>query len=131
MSLISRPAPHISLEQWRSLVAVVEAGGYAQAAEALHKSQSAVSYAVQKIESQLGLRAFEIQGRKAVLTPTGHMLYRRALALLGEAGDLEQAARKLSAGWEAEIGLAAEVLYPPDRLLGALARFGAEAPAAG
>ena len=128
MNLISRPAPHISLEQWRSLVAVVEAGGYAQAAEALHKSQSAVSYAVQKIESQLGLRAFEIQGRKAVLTPTGHMLYRRALALLGEAGDLEQAARKLSAGWEAEIGLAVEVLYPPDRLLAALARFGAEAP---
>ena len=59
MNLISRPASHISLEQWRSLVAVVEAGGYAQAAEALHKSQSAVSYAVQKIESQLGLRAFE------------------------------------------------------------------------
>ena len=128
MNAIVRPVPHISLEQWRALVAVVEAGGYAQAAEALHKSQSAVSYAVQKIEAQLGLQAFEIQGRKAVLTPTGHMLYRRALALLGEAGDLEQAARKLSAGWEAEIGLAAEVLYPPDRLLGALARFGTEAP---
>lgn len=128
MNPIARPVPHISLEQWRALVAVVEAGGYAQAAEALHKSQSAVSYAVQKIESQLGLQAFEIQGRKAVLTPTGHMLYRRALALLGEAGDLEQAARKLSAGWEAEIGLAAEVLYPPDKLLDALARFGAEAP---
>ena len=107
---------------------MVEAGGYAQAAEALHKSQSAVSYAVQKIESQLGLRAFEIQGRKAVLTPTGHMLYRRALALLGEAGDLEQAARKLSAGWEPEIGLAVEVLYPPGKLLDALARFGSEAP---
>ena len=128
MNSIARPVPHISLEQWCTLVAVVEAGGYARAAEALHKSQSAVSYAVQKIESQLGLQAFEIQGRKAVLTPTGHMLYRRALALLGEAGDLEQAARKLSAGWEAEIGLAAEVLYPPDRLLDALARFGAEAP---
>lgn len=107
---------------------MVEAGGYAQAAEALHKSQSAVSYAVQKIESQLGLRAFEIQGRKAVLTPTGHMLYRRALALIGEAGDLEQAARKLSAGWEPEIGLAVEVLYPPGKLLDALARFGSEAP---
>ena len=43
--------PHISLEQWRALLAVVEAGGYAQAAEALHKSQSAITYAVQKIES--------------------------------------------------------------------------------
>ncbi len=122
------PTPHIALDQWRALIAVVDSGGYTQAADALHKSQSSVTYAVQKIESVLGVSAFEIQGRKAVLTSTGHMLYRRALALVGEAGDLELAARKLSAGWEAEIGLAVEVLYPPDRLIAALARFGAEAP---
>ncbi|HEX5801950.1 MAG TPA: LysR family transcriptional regulator [Azospira sp.] len=122
------PVPHIALEQWRALIAVVDAGGYAQAAEALHKSQSAVTYAVQKIESLLGVRAFEIQGRRAVLTPTGRMLYRRAQALVNEAGDLEQAARTLSAGWEAEIGVAAEVLFPPDLLIDCLARFGAESP---
>jgi len=86
---------HISLEQWRALVTVVEAGGYAQAAEVLFKSQSAVTYAVQKIEQQLGVKAFELQGRKAVLTPTGHMLYRRALALVTEAAELEKAARTL------------------------------------
>src|SRR5690242_19662850 len=109
--------PHISLEQWRALLAVVDAGGYAQAAEALHKSQSAVTYAVQKIESLLGVKAFEIQGRKAVLTPTGHMLYRRGRLLIDEAIGLEQAARTLSAGWEAEIGLAVEVLFPTWLLL--------------
>lgn len=124
----SSPVPHIALDQWRALIAVVEAGGYAQAAEVLFKSQSAVTYAVQKIESQLGVRAFEIQGRKAVLTPVGQMLYRRALALVEQASDLEQAARKLSAGWEAEIGLAVEIVFPPDVLLDCLARFGAEAP---
>jgi DNA-binding transcriptional LysR family regulator len=120
--------PRISLEQWRALIAVVDAGGYAQAAAVLHKSQSAVSYAVQKIESQLGVRAFEIEGRKAVLTATGQLLYRRALALVAEAGDLEQAARTLSAGWEAEIGVAVEVLFPPHVLIDCLARFGAESP---
>ena len=62
--------PQISLDQWRALIAVVDAGGYAQAAQALFKSQSAVSYAVQKIESQLALKAFEIEGRRARLTPT-------------------------------------------------------------
>lgn len=123
-----RSVPHISLEQWRSLIAVVDAGGYAQAAEVLHKSQSAVTYAVQKIESQLNLKAFEIQGRKAILTPTGQMLYRRALALVNEAGDLEQAAHTLSAGWEAEIYLAAEVLFPTWLLIACLARFGEESP---
>jgi DNA-binding transcriptional LysR family regulator len=106
----------------------VDAGGYAQAAEKLCKSQSAVSYAVQKIESLLGVKAFEIQGRKAILTPTGQMLYRRALALMNEANDLERAAHKLSAGWEAVITIAAEILFPSDRLLTCLQRFGQESP---
>jgi DNA-binding transcriptional LysR family regulator len=122
------PNPHVALDQWRALIAVVEAGGYAQAAELLHKSQSAVSYAVQKIESALDVQAFELQGRKAVLTPTGHLLYRRALALVEAAGALEDAARRLSAGWEAEIGIAVEVLFPTQVLLDCLARFGLEAP---
>src|SRR4029453_9730054 len=104
--------PHITLEQWRCLAAVVEAGGYAQAAEALHKSQSSVTYAVQKLESTLNVRAFEIQGRKAQLTPPGEMLYRRARLLLEEADEIERAASKASAGWEAEICVAAEKLFP-------------------
>lgn len=120
--------PKIALEQWRALVAVVDAGGYAQAAELLHKSQSAVTYAVQKLEAVLDVKAFEIQGRKAVLTPTGHLLYRRARALLDEAGGLEKAARSLSAGWEPEIALAVEVLFPTWLVLDALAAFAHEAP---
>ncbi len=122
-------SPHITLEQWRSLIEVVDAGGYAQAAEKLCKSQSAVSYAVQKIESLLNVKAFEIQGRKAILTPTGQMLYRRALALVGEANDLERAAHKLSAGWEAVITIAAEILFPSDLLLTCLQSFAQESPA--
>jgi DNA-binding transcriptional LysR family regulator len=121
-------SPHITLEQWRSLIEVVDAGGYAQAAEKLCKSQSAVSYAVQKIESLLGVKAFEIEGRKAVLTTTGQMLYRRALALVNEANELERATHKLSAGWEAVITIAAEILFPADQLLTCLQRFGQESP---
>ena len=121
-------APRISLEQWRALVAVVEAGGYAQAAERLEKSQSAVTYAVQKLESVLGVKAFEILGRRARLTTTGQLLYRRAKSLLEEAEAAERAARTLAAGWEAEIRLAVEIIFPTYVLLDALARFGTEAP---
>jgi len=120
--------PHITLEQWRCLTAVVEAGGYAQAAQALHKSQSSVTYAVQKLESTLGVRAFEIQGRKAKLTPTGEMLYRRARLLLEDADSIERAASKLSAGWEAEIAIAVEVLFPNWLMFQCLERFGRESP---
>jgi DNA-binding transcriptional LysR family regulator len=120
--------PRISLEQWRSLLAVVDAGGYAQAAEALHKSQSAVTYAVQKMETLLGVKVFEVVGRKAHLTPTGEVLYRRAKALLEEAGALEGAAGSLAAGWEPELRLAVEIVFPTWLLLQCFARFAEERP---
>jgi DNA-binding transcriptional LysR family regulator len=120
--------PRISLEQWRSLLAVVDAGGYSQAAEMLHKSQSAVTYAVQKMESLLGVKVFEVVGRKAHLTPTGEVLYRRAKALLDEAGALEGAAGSLAAGWEPELRLAVEIIFPTWLLLQCFARFAEERP---
>lgn len=121
-------AARVTLEQWRSLVGVVDAGGYAQAAKALSRSQSSITYAVQKLESLLGVKAFEIQGRKAVLTPTGQTLYRRARVLLDDASGLERAARKSNAGWEAEISLAVEVLFPTWLLLECLQQFGTVSP---
>jgi DNA-binding transcriptional LysR family regulator len=122
------PNPQISLEQWRSLLAVVDAGGYARAAELLHKSQSAVTYAVQKIEALLGVKVFEVIGRKAHLTSTGEVLYRRAKALLEEAGALEVAADSLAAGWEPELRLAVEIIFPTWLLLQCFARFAEERP---
>ena len=122
------PTPRISLEQWQALVAVVDAGSYARAADLLHKTQSTLTYAVQKIESLLGVKAFIIEGRKAVLTPTGHLLYRRARALLDEATGAESAARRLSAGWEAQIGVAMEVIFPTSVMLECLDRFNRESP---
>ena len=51
----------ISLDQWRALVAVVDAGGYVQAAELLHKSQSSVTYAVKKLERVLDVQVFRLE----------------------------------------------------------------------
>src|SRR3954454_19541489 len=118
--------PKITLDQWAALAAVVEAGGYAKAAEELHKSQSSVTYAVQQLESLLGVKAFEIKGRKAALTPSGQLLYRRARVLLDEAASLEQAAKKASAGWEAEIRIAGEIVFPAWLLLKCFDKLNAE-----
>ena len=121
-------APRISLEQWRAFTAVVDSGSYSKAAEKLHKSQSSVTYGVQQIERLLGVKAFRIDGRRAALTPTGQLLYRRARFLLDEASALEQASQRLSAGWEAEIAVAAEIIFPSWLLLDCLARLGSESP---
>jgi DNA-binding transcriptional LysR family regulator len=120
--------PRITLDQWRTLVAVVDAGGYAQAAEQLHKSQSTLTYAVQKLENLLSIKVFEIQGRKAVLTPSGQVLYRRGKTLVDEAVRLERAAAGLATGWEAELRIAVESIFPDWLLLKCFARFGEERP---
>ena len=118
----------ITLEQWRALQAVVEAGGYAQAAEALHKSQSTITYAVQKIESLLEVKLFEIRGRKAVLTEAGQVLYRRARTLLEEATLLERGAAAMTEQWQPEIRIAVELIFPTWLLLECLEEFARERP---
>jgi len=120
--------PRITLEQWRALQAVVESGGYAQAAEALHKSQSTLTYAVQKIERLLGVKIFEIRGRKAVLTDAGEVLYRRAKSLLEDAATLERGAADMAKEWQPEIRIAVEILYPTWLLLECLGEFAKERP---
>lgn len=120
--------PRITLEQWRALQAVVEAGGYAQAAEVLHKSQSTLTYAVQKIESLLELKVFEIRGRKAVLTEAGQVLYRRARTLLEEAALLERSAAAMAQEWQPEIRIAVEIVFPTWLLLECLGEFARERP---
>lgn len=120
--------PRTTLDQWNALVAVVEAGGYAQASARLHRTQSTVTYTIKKLEDLLGVKVFELQGRKAALTPIGQVLYRRGRALLEEAGRVERAAADLARGWEPEIRLAADIIFPTWLLLECCAAFSAERP---
>jgi DNA-binding transcriptional LysR family regulator len=120
--------PRITLDQWSALVAVVEAGGYAAASERLHKTQSTVTYTIKKLEERSGTAMFEIRGRKAVLTPVGAALYRRGKALLEEAARIERAAALLARGWEPEIRVAVDVIFPTWLLLECFATFDREHP---
>jgi DNA-binding transcriptional LysR family regulator len=120
--------PKITLDQWNALVAVVEAGGYAQASARLHRTQSTVTYTIKKLEDLLGVKVFELQGRKAVLTPTGQVLYRRGKSLVEEAARVERAAADLARGWEPEIRIAVDIVFPTWLLLQCFAAFGRERP---
>ncbi len=116
-------APKVSLEQWRALQAVIDCGGFAQAAEQLHRSQSSVSYAVNRLQELLEIKLLHIEGRKAVLTDAGRVLLQRSRQLTADASALEQQAQYLKQGWEAEIRLAVEAAYPAHRLMQALRQF--------
>jgi len=115
--------PKVSLDQWKALQAVIDHGGYAQAAEKLHRSQSSVSYAVNRLQELLGLKLLHIEGRKAVLSEAGKVLLQRSRQLLSDASSIEQLAHHLEEGWEAEIRLTVESAFPTPYLMQALREF--------
>ncbi|MBT8766564.1 LysR family transcriptional regulator [Metapseudomonas boanensis] len=116
-------APRVTLDQWRTLQAVVDHGGFAQAAEATHRSQSSVSYTVARMQEQLGVPLLRIEGRKAVLTEAGEVLLRRSRQLVKQASQLEELAHHMEQGWEAEVRLVVDAAYPNARLVRALSAF--------
>lgn len=115
--------PKVTLDQWRTLQAVVDNGGYAQAAEAMYKSQSSISYTVAKLQEQLGMELLHIEGRKAVLTAAGEALLQRSRQLLDQALELEQVADYLGQGWEAEVAMASDAIFPKSILINAFKKF--------
>lgn len=116
-------SPKTTLEQWRVLQAIVEHGGYAQAAKALHRSQSSVSYMVARLQEHLGVELLVIEGRKARLTESGQVLLARAGELLASAHGLERLAASLEQGWEPRIRVVVDAALPTTVLLQALDRY--------
>ena len=51
-------------------------GGFSAAAKALYVTQPAVSYAISKLEQQLGVKLIEKGAKKLILTEYGEDLYR-------------------------------------------------------
>jgi DNA-binding transcriptional LysR family regulator len=117
------PTPRTSPEQWVVLAAVVDRGGFAQAAAALHRSQSAVSYTIAQLQKALGVPLLEIKGRKAELTTHGAMLLKRARSVIDQWSRLEEFAHGLERGWESELRIVVEAAYPQARLLAVLAEL--------
>ncbi len=118
----------ISLEQWQTFKTIVDEGSFAAAAEALNKSQSGISYAIQQMTQQLPAPVFEQQGRKATLTEAGQTLYRHAVTLLQQAQAMEDLARDMAEGVESEIAIAADALTPHEPLFNGLQQFSEHCP---
>ena len=118
----------ISLEQWRMFHAVVKYGGFNQASQQVHKSQSSIHHAVSKIEESLGIKLFSIEGRKTVLTEAGKMILRRSSYLLEEAKNVEDIGITLSQGIETHLKIAVDEVFPRQLLYKALEQVSTKFP---
>jgi DNA-binding transcriptional LysR family regulator len=82
-----------------------------------------VSYAIRRLEDQLGVKVLEINGRKAELTETGKLVLQRARELIRDASEIETIAHQARTGWEHSLRLVVDAAYPTSLLTQALELF--------
>lgn len=119
----------LSLDQLRVFVQVVDCGSFLAASRTLSRAQSAVSYAVATLESQLGVTLFDRSNYRPVLTEAGMSLVRDARQVLDQVDALQVKASGYALGQELEITLAVDVFFPLDCLTGLLKAFRGAFPA--
>ena len=85
----------LDTDQLRSFLAIVDTGSFTKAADRVHKTQSAVSMHVRRLEEQLGCALFVKHGRGARLTDEGERLIEFARRIVQvEAGAIAALSRK-------------------------------------
>ena len=88
-------AHDLSLQKLQYVVAVADTLGFRKAAELCHVSQPSLSAQVRELEETLGVKLFERDRRRVLVTPAGADLVARARRVLSEASDLVEAAVRL------------------------------------
>ena len=112
-----------NLDAWHVLRTVVDVGGFAQAAEQLQRSQSAISYSIHKLQEQIGLELLTTKGRKAVLTANGAFLLARSRELLTHYDNMLEQAESLKMGYEPALSVWIDNLCPVGFLQPVLGEF--------
>lgn len=114
-----------TLDQWQALRAVVERGSFSGAAEQLELNESAIRFALHKLEQKLNVQVLQQNGQKIALTEIGQVLYERSRQLLTDAHKLETMAGDLTRGRETTIRLSVDAGFSTGVLLEAMRRFAA------
>ena len=114
---------NFTLDQLLALESIARTGSFAAAAADLHKVPSAVSYAIQTLESALGVELFDRTRRKAVLTDAGHRVLTLAGVIIADARHLERVASELQDGWEPELHVIVDGALPMNAVLACIRRF--------
>ncbi|HRI68889.1 MAG TPA: LysR substrate-binding domain-containing protein [Polyangium sp.] len=106
MTINARYASHpFTLRQLQYVIAVADALSFRKAAELCHVSQPSLSAQLAQLEDTLGVRLFERDRRRVLLTAAGKDLVDRARRLLVDADDFLAAARRAGDPFSGELRL--------------------------
>lgn len=111
--MISLPTDYL-----RAFIAVVEEGGFSNAAAKLNLSQSAISTQIAFLERRVGLKLFDRSKRPPRLTEAGQTVLDFGKQVVNKTSDLERYVQELSSGTSGEVkfgaisGITTHLLLP-------------------
>jgi DNA-binding transcriptional LysR family regulator len=118
----------MTLDQLKSLQAIVEGGSLRIAAQNLHRTQPTISVSIKNLETELGLKLFDRDQYRNKLTPNGEALYEKAKLVLGQAQSFENLAKQLTTGQELNVGIAFTSAIPVSPILNTIRQCKIEFP---
>ena len=104
-------------------LAIVDRGSFASAAKSLGRAQSAVTYAIKRLEEQVGGPLFDRGEYRPVLTEAGRALLPSARRIADAMGAFRARATSLAEGQEAELSVVVDCIFPMQRVSDALRAF--------
>jgi DNA-binding transcriptional LysR family regulator len=114
------------LPAFHDALVVARTGSVAEAARRLHKTPSAVSQQIRRIDERFGVSLFEKAGRGIRLSSAGEAVLGNLTRLFDEAGSLETALREMTAARVTSLRIAASDYVGEALLLPVLRRLFAE-----
>jgi DNA-binding transcriptional LysR family regulator len=113
----------LTLDQFQVFLTVVKEGSFAAAARRLDRAQSAITYAIQKLEEQSGVCLFDRSAYRAALTDAGHALLPHARRIIDDLAAYRLQAQKFGQGLEARLSLVLDEFALTPFILNALKEF--------
>jgi DNA-binding transcriptional LysR family regulator len=102
---------------------IIQLGSFKSAADALFKTQPAISLAIKKLEEEMEVELFDRSGYRPFLTPHGRAFYERSLLVLQGMTELEQLSQSFRNKEEPEIIVSVDGISPLPELLNLFKNF--------
>lgn len=118
----------LSFDQIQVFLAVVDGGSFSAAARRLRRAQSAISYAISRLESALATPLFDRSGQVPVLTTAGRALLPDARRIARACDEMRARAAGLNQELEPELSLVVDAMFPMEKLVAALKAFSVAYP---
>lgn len=113
----------ISTDDLELIGLIEKTGSLTNAAAAVFKVPSAISYSIKKLEEALGIKLFIKKGRNLVMTPACRVLLEEGRHLLDGLNNLEKMVIETDSGWEPKFNIAIDTILSLDFIHPYLKKF--------